>query len=190
MRRHRVRIRPDQLREAEVGDLHAAVAIEQHVLRLDVAVHDAAVVRELQRVADLRDDAQRLRGRQPSRALHLPQVHAVDELHQQVVQAARLAEVVDGDDVRVLKAREGARLAREALGEARVARDGGRQNLERDQSVEPRLPRLVDGAHAALADQFEDLELRKERAQVVYCRRRESSPGRWTPGPCPCGIPT
>ena len=37
------------------------VAVEQDVLGLDVAVDDALVVRVLQRVADLRDDRERLR---------------------------------------------------------------------------------------------------------------------------------
>ena len=52
--------RPEDLGDAEVGDLHPALLVEQDVLRLDVAVDDAFVVRELERLADLRDDRQRL----------------------------------------------------------------------------------------------------------------------------------
>ena len=63
--------RAEQLGEAEVGDLHAAARVEQDVLGLDVAVHDALVVRVLQRVADLRHDRERLARRERARAQQL-----------------------------------------------------------------------------------------------------------------------
>ena len=37
---------------------------------------------------------------------HLPQVHAIDVLHEEVVQPPGLAEVVQGDDVRVIQPRQ------------------------------------------------------------------------------------
>jgi hypothetical protein len=46
-------------RQPEIRHLHAAAAVEQDIFRLDVAVDDALVVRELQRVANLRHDRQR-----------------------------------------------------------------------------------------------------------------------------------
>src|SRR5437899_12985789 len=54
----------------------------------------------------------------------------------------------------------GARLIAETpagLGGIQQAR---RQHLERDQPPQPRIPRLVDDAHAALAELFEDLVMR------------------------------
>ena len=80
---------PEQLGEAEVGDLHAAPLVEQDVLGLDVAMDDAFVVGVLQRVADLRHDRQRLGRRQAARLDELPQVGAVDVLHHEVVKSAR-----------------------------------------------------------------------------------------------------
>ena len=62
--------------------------VEEDVLGLDVAVDDALVVGELERLADLRDDGQRLLGREPAGLLDLAQVPAVHELHDQVVQRA------------------------------------------------------------------------------------------------------
>ena len=75
-----------QLGQAEVGDLHAAALVEQDVFRLDVAVDDAFVVGELQGLADLRHDRQRLLRRQLAGLHQLPQIHAVDVLHEEVVQ--------------------------------------------------------------------------------------------------------
>ena len=45
-----------ELCQPEVGDLHAAAAVEQDVLRLDVAVHDSLVMGVLQGVAYLPHD--------------------------------------------------------------------------------------------------------------------------------------
>ena len=52
----------DQLGQAEVGDLHPALLVQQDVLRLDVAVDDAVVVGVLEGLADLRHDGQGLLG--------------------------------------------------------------------------------------------------------------------------------
>ncbi len=161
---------------AEVGDLHPPLLVEQNVLGLDVAVDDAFVVRKLERLADLRDDGQRLLGRKPAGALDLPQIAAVHEFHYEVVQGARLAEVMHRDDVRMVQARQGAGFAVEPLGKARVARGGGRQDLQRHQPVQIWLARLIDGAHAALADELKDFELGKQLGEVRDWRRHEPRP--------------
>ncbi len=61
VRRHR----PQELGEAEVGDLDVAPAVEKDVLRLDIPVDDPLIVGVLERFADLRDDPERLLGFQP-----------------------------------------------------------------------------------------------------------------------------
>ena len=51
--------RRERLRDAEVGD-HGGAAGEQDVVRLDVAVHDAALVRVGERLRDFAQDARSL----------------------------------------------------------------------------------------------------------------------------------
>src|SRR5262249_34930703 len=60
-----------------------------------------------------------------------------------------------------------------------------RQDLERDEPVELDLPGLVDGAHAALAEQGEDLHLRKEAGQLGRRRRDERTGGLASMGVAP-----
>ena len=148
--------------------------IEQDVLRLDVAVDDAFVVGELERLADLRDDRQRLLGRQPPGLLDLAQVAAVHEFHHQVMQRARLPEIMHGDDVRMVQAGQGAGFAVEPLGKAGVACCGRRQDLQRHQPVQGRLPGLIDRAHAALADELKDFELGEQLGDLRHRRRHKA----------------
>ena len=133
---------------------------------------DAPVVGELQRVAQRRHDGQRLLRRELPRAQKLAQVHAVHKFHEQVIKSARLPEVVNGDDVRMVQRRERLRLAREAFGELRVAHALRREEFQRDEAVQGFLPRLIDHAHAAASEAFENFELRKMRGDLFGRQRR------------------
>ena len=109
-----------ELRDAEVGDLHAAAGREQHVARLHVAVHHAVVVRVGERVGDLRADGGDLGRGKRAPLLELgPQAAAVDELHHDERLGAA-APVVDADHVGVVQARRGPGLALEPLRRAGV----------------------------------------------------------------------
>ena len=80
----RLRFLAQDLRQPEVGNLHPALAVHQHVLRFDVAMDDALVVGILQCVADLRHDLQCLARREPLSVLQLAQIHAINKLHDEV----------------------------------------------------------------------------------------------------------
>ena len=78
-----------RLGDAEVGDDRRAAG-EQHVVRLDVAMDDAALVRVRQRLRDVAQDADRLGDRQRARAREpRAQRLALDERHRVVRQAVR-----------------------------------------------------------------------------------------------------
>jgi len=106
---------------------------------------------------------------------HLPQVGPVHVLHDEVEVLVRLAEIVDGDDARVAHPGERPGLAGEPLLEGGPARRLGREDLQRDDPVELHLLCPVDRAHAALADQLEDLELRERPRQLLGCRGNETA---------------
>ena len=108
-------------------------------------------MRVLQRFTDRRHDGQRLLRREPAGRHGLAQVHAIDKLHQQEVEAAGLAEVVNRDDVRVIQRGQRVGLAGEALRKSRIPGALGREQLERDEPIQRTLPRLVHHTHPAAA---------------------------------------
>ena len=84
-----------------------------------------------------------------------------------------LAEVVNADNVRMIQFRERAGFAGEATGKIQVAARPRRENLQSDEPVQRRLAGFIDRAHAALADEFKNFQLRKKFLQFGERRRRE-----------------
>ena len=81
---------------------------------------------------------------------------AVEQLHHQEWMARRLTDVVNRANIGMIQRRSGARLALETLSRS-LGRKGLRQNLDGYVAMQPRVPRLIHLAHAALADGGEDL---------------------------------
>src|SRR5437899_2661517 len=78
-------------------------------------------------------------------------------LHDQVIDAVLMADVVQRADIRMGEAGDGLRLAFESEPQLRVFRKRGGEHLHRDGAIEPRVARTVDLAHAAGADGRDDL---------------------------------
>ncbi len=89
---------------------------DDHVLRLDVAVDDAAVVGVRQRVGEREADAQHVAVAERALGLEHVERAAADQLGHEVAAAGILAGVEHGHDPRVVQARRGQRLAAAALG--------------------------------------------------------------------------
>jgi hypothetical protein len=127
-------------------------------------MNDAAAVGERQRVAKLHRDLDK--SRQEARLLrapsdfrdHLGQALASDELHDDVRPRFVRAEVVNGNDVRVLELSRDLRFFRELLGRRFVAVELRPEHLDGDAAAEHGVARYVDAADAApihLPDPFE-----------------------------------
>ena len=148
-------------RDAEVGDLGAALAAQQNVLGLDVAVDDLLCVRCAQGARDLDRVGERHRrfqgGLAPDQVLQgLARdvlEHDVGRSHLDVgVALVRipLPCIDHRDDVGMVQLSDGARLAPEALQLIGVRRDLAVHQLDRHLSLEHGVERAVDGAHAAV----------------------------------------
>ena len=99
-------VRARGAREAEVAELDAAVVGEQHVLGLEVAVHDAGLVRGGEAGEDRVHDVDGLLGRELLVVLQqLAERDAGEVLHDEVRHVGVLALVEDVHDVRMREPR-------------------------------------------------------------------------------------
>nr|WP_246078351.1 hypothetical protein [Modestobacter excelsi] len=150
--------RADLARDAEVDDVDEVARGDQHVGRLDVAVHQTVGVRSGERLGDLADQVDRPRRGQRTGPLQQPaDVLAVDQPHVDEQPAVDLPEVVDRDDVRLAQAGGDQLLAAEPGQVLRVVGVQVGQQLERHQPSAPGVTRAVDVAHAAAAQQVQQL---------------------------------
>jgi hypothetical protein len=147
--------RREPAREPEVEHEHALVGGHDHVVGLEVAMHDAGSVRGME-PAPRRDEAREdVGGRARRSAEPLPEVGPVDELHRDIEVALGLAEVVDGRDVGVPESRHRLCLAAKSLMAMHVAVRIATEQLDRDLAIELGVPRGMHDTHAALADALE-----------------------------------
>ena len=102
------------LGEPEV-EQRGAGGSQHHVAGLEIAMHEAVLVRVSERVGRLRRDLDRVvRGNRPS-GQAAGQRFAFHQFHDEVIEAAVVAHVEDAADVRVVEARDRLRLAMEQL---------------------------------------------------------------------------
>ena len=109
-------------RQPEVEHAHAPVGAEDQVGRLEVAVHEADLVRRGQAAPGVAEDVQHLAPRRPLALIQASPVSPCDQLHRQEHAAVDAADVVDGDDVGMRQLRQRLRLAQQRASPAcRVA---------------------------------------------------------------------
>jgi hypothetical protein len=95
----------DQARETEVADPDLAEPCDQHVVGLEVAMHQAGAMDSGEPTPGVHQRGEH-RGRRPRRRRPRAQGRSLDELHRDVGVTARFTHVVDRDDVGVAQARE------------------------------------------------------------------------------------
>jgi hypothetical protein len=163
-----------QAGDAEVGDHRPAVAREQDVAGLDVAMHDPADVCDTERTSDVEADASRLLRRQSTRpAESSGQVLAFDELHDQEWLSVISAGLETCHDVRVAQDCGRQCLAPEPHRDVGVGDDLAAEQLDRNSPVEPGVDRAMDGGHPTDADDLaQPVALADQPALVRRGRRR------------------
>ena len=165
--------------QAEVHQPGPVRAVEEDVGRLDVAVNDALLVGVVQGVGHVGQPADCLGRRRPTGGEDVLQRFPLDELADEVETAARLAEVVDGGDVRVAQAGGTAGLAQQA------ARSGCWEpppwnSLTATVRCNSGVAAAVDRAETAAADDFEQLVLAegggaiRSGSLLGLCQRRSA----------------
>ena len=136
--------------DTEIRQQRTVGVVEQHVLGLDVAMHDAARMRVLERRQQRTqyfDHAVLVAGE-----VALAEM-AFGQVGQDVVQQAlrRASDLMDADDAGVLELGDRARFLFEALLALFVGQRFGRHDLDRHLAVERFLHAQIDIGHAALA---------------------------------------
>jgi hypothetical protein len=158
-----------------VDDVDLAEVSDHHVLRLEIAMHDAAAVREVNGLTDLSERLQ-IPLEQIARSEDAPHavfvVHAIepgrafdaleDELRQTVGSGD---EIVDRDDVRVLERPGQLAFAHEPRHRARIASS---QRLDGDLATDRPLGGEEDDAHARLR---RSCLRRRGRSRALTARR-------------------
>ena len=140
-------------RHPEVGQVGVLVLGDQDVAGLDVAVHEPASVRRVERPRHLRDDRERPpRLQRPGAAQERAQIAALDVAHGQERRPLSVAGVIDRDDVRVIERGRDPRLAQEALPERVLVHKLGRQDLQRHLALQPLVLGEVHRAHRPAPD--------------------------------------
>ena len=162
---------------------------DEHVRRLDVAVHETLLVCSVEGLCDLREKLDSPLWLQ--RAVfcnELGEVVTLDVAHGEKEQAVLISRLVDGDDVRMVERGRDLRLAEEALAEALVLGELGRDDLERDLAPETLLLGTVDGAHPPSADERFDLIAGDRRSGRQHGARDETHRASVCHGRCDCNV--
>ena len=146
------------LREAKVKYLDYARGVEDHVLRLHVAMHDPRRVRGREPERELAADPHPLGERHGTVPEQRAERAALDVLEHEVRAGVVLPHLEEPRDVRVRHGRRGLRLAQEAPLALGARRAVTAHHLESDRAAQALVAGLVDDAHPAAADHARDHE--------------------------------
>ncbi len=151
--------RADYLGDTEVHDFHDALAIEHQVGGLNVAMHDSHAVGGPDSQQRLFEPGDGILSRQRAApANELLEVLSFYKLHGDECISLMHQERIQGGEVDVVQVGLGAGLGAEALHDFRVARQIRSQHFDSDGAVQFHVHGLVDDAHAAFAELFDNPE--------------------------------
>ena len=156
----------EPLGQPEVGDLGDPGAVEQDVGRLEVAMHDAGLVRRVHGGCERGHQLGRRAARLGGAAQAVGEASPLEPFERHEGAAVGLAEIIDLDDVGMAEAGDGLGLDQEPGALLRPGVLPFADHLQGDDPVEPAVPRPVDDAHAAPGDLTEQFVI-TDRAQSV-----------------------
>ena len=125
----------------------------EHVGRLEIAVHDARLVRGVECIGDLNRQREQLVDRQAMGVQVVAQGSAVEPFHRDERPAVVFTNLVDGADVGMIQRRRGSCFAPETLDRTRIVSEVGRKELERNLSTERQVLCEEHDTHSAAAQQ-------------------------------------
>jgi len=146
--------------QPEIQHLGLAAVGDEDVGGFDVAMHNAARVRGVERIADLDAPLQGLRDLQRMPFDAVLQGRPLQALHHNEVPALVFPDIVDGADAGMVQSGGGARFPAEALQRRSVGRELGRQELDGHKAAQLGVLGLVDHTHPAPAELFQDAVMR------------------------------
>jgi hypothetical protein len=174
-RSHRDARWSERPRDTEVGDDDATRSIDEHVVGLEIAMHDRSLVSCLEPGAHRGGDVDGPRHRQRAALLeHTRERGPIDELHGEEARSLVLADVEDPRDVGVRHLARRLHLAPEQLEHARLPDDLVAEQLQRDELVELPIEGRVDGTHATRTEQRTHLVAIREDGVRALTRRRDA----------------
>ena len=145
------------LGQAEVEDLDAPVARDEQVRGLQVAVDDPLVVRRREAGSDLQAALERLADWQDVPLQTRLECLAREQLRDREEEPLLLADIEEGEDVRMRERGHDPRFLLEARERLLSLRQPRRQDLHRDVARQPRVARPVNLAHSARAQERRQL---------------------------------
>ena len=150
--------------QSEIEHFDQAVGPHHDVFGFDVAVDDAGFVRGGERLGDLFGDVQHVAHRHLAVFDLFAQRQALDEFGGDEMLLAGMADLIDGDDVRMIERAGDFGLLLEAMHALGVPQKLFRQQLERDLAIQPCVARQVNLSHAACAKQRNHFVMRQPSA--------------------------
>ncbi len=147
-----------RLGDAKIGQGDMIALAHKDVGRLDIAMHKALSMGIVQGSGDLFDDVRCPVGRQRTLLLDdLLQGMALEILHDDIVDAVLVPDVVDDDDIGVAQSSSGLSFSLEALDELLIVAELGWKRLDGHVTVEGWLIGAVDNGHATPPELVDDL---------------------------------
>src|SRR5258705_7673292 len=119
----------------EIQDFYDTVLADHDILRLHVTMDDASLVCRRQRLCDLNADVEHLIQPQPRAREMMAERFALDVFSGNEMSGVRLADLVDGENVRVVQGGCSFGFLDKTLQSSLISRDILRQNLQRDGTV-------------------------------------------------------